>query len=231
MDATNEEEMVVSGRKALLRHKLHTAIRKGVINPLQAFKDQVRIIKTGKRVIKATKSTTTKDKAERTAETLAKERATTPQILGGLIDEKVAKSSQSKASSVEEELETLCRKAQSLEAKATSKNTKNKPNKKTPRAEALAVAATATAKAAAEKQKDTPPPESPTPTPTQEEEQEEGAAVRKETLKGRRVAAPVGDQQGEDADLPRTLANKPNPGERGNRRLRIIPRPLPLHPP
>jgi hypothetical protein len=78
MDATNKEEMVVSGGKVLLHHTLHTTIRRRTINPLQALKDQVRIMETGKRVIKATKSTAAKDKVERIAETLAKEQATTP---------------------------------------------------------------------------------------------------------------------------------------------------------
>ena len=128
MDLTNEEEMVLSGGKALLRHRLLTAIRRGMIDSLQSFKAHVRVIETGKRVSKVAKLTASKDKAERIAETLAKERSTTPQILGGLIDEKVANANQSKSKPKEDEMETLRRKVQSLEAKANSRGD-NKPAK------------------------------------------------------------------------------------------------------
>ena len=56
------------------------------------------------------KLTASKDKAERIAKTLAKERSTTPQILRGLIDDKIAKANQSKSKPKEDEMETLQRK-------------------------------------------------------------------------------------------------------------------------
>ena len=99
-----------------------------MINSLQSFKAQVRVIETGKRVSKVVKLTASSDKAERIAETLAKERSTTPQILGGLIDDKVAKANQSKSKPKGDEMETLQRKVQSLEAQATSRSN-NRPAK------------------------------------------------------------------------------------------------------
>ena len=83
--------MLVSGGKALICHKLHVIILRGVIDTLQAFTDQVGVIETGKGVTKAAMSTIYKEKAKRVAETLAKERSGICQILGGLIDNKGAK--------------------------------------------------------------------------------------------------------------------------------------------
>ena len=96
MDSTSEEDMVVSEGETLLCHRLLVAIKRGMIDSLQSFKAHVRVIDKGKRVTKVAKLTASKDKAERIAETLAKERSNTPQMFGGLIDDKVAKANQSK---------------------------------------------------------------------------------------------------------------------------------------
>ena len=63
MNSSSKEDMVVSGRKALLRHIHLVIIRRAMIDSLQSFKAHVRVIETGKRVIKVAKLTASKYKA------------------------------------------------------------------------------------------------------------------------------------------------------------------------
>ena len=51
-DSSREEDMVVSGGKVLLYHKLLVAIRRNMIDSLQSFKTHVWVIETGKRIVK-----------------------------------------------------------------------------------------------------------------------------------------------------------------------------------
>jgi hypothetical protein len=81
-----------------------------MLDSLQCFKAHVQVTETGKRVVKVAKLTAPKEKAKTIAEILAKERSTTPQILGGLIDDKVAKANQSKSKPKKDELESLQKK-------------------------------------------------------------------------------------------------------------------------
>ena len=84
---------------------------------------------------------------------------------------------------------------------------------------------------AAEEEQDAIPPKSPPPTPTQEEGPTEGAALPKTTHKRRRTAAQMGDQQGEVKAPQRRSATKLVNCEGDQRRLRILSRPLLVHPP
>ena len=58
---------------------------KGILHPIDVFRRQIVAVETNKRIKKATRSTLDKDKAERIASILARERSVTPVLLDGLI--------------------------------------------------------------------------------------------------------------------------------------------------
>ena len=87
-DASEEEEVAISGGQALLCHHLRLALVKIIQSLIENFICQVVVVETLKRVPKENKSTEVTDKTKRIAEVLAKEILVTPKVLGGLIEEK-----------------------------------------------------------------------------------------------------------------------------------------------
>ena len=111
-----EEAMVLSGGRAILRHKVGEAIRELVIAPLNAHRTQVQANERAKRVAKATKETVATDKADRITAVLAKERSVTRVVLDGLITEKATEVVQIERKKNPDETEVMRRKMQSMQA-------------------------------------------------------------------------------------------------------------------
>ena len=80
-----DQAIAVEGGKACLRHHLTAVAVKGILHPIDVFRRQIVAVETNKRIKKATRSTLDKDKAERIASILARERSVTPVLLDGLI--------------------------------------------------------------------------------------------------------------------------------------------------
>ena len=111
-----DETMVVSGGRAILRHKVIKSVRSLIIAPLDTYRAQVQANERAKWVAKATKETVATDKADRITAIPAKERSVTHLVLDGLISQKATKVIQTERKKDPDETEALRRKMQSKQA-------------------------------------------------------------------------------------------------------------------